>query len=501
VAQFWATLSPEHRQGARFVQYGRVTLPGGLTLGQALADLLEDEVTCYSGMPVGPAPLSEVFTLRPDGSQGWNTYAQQYAYRPRNSAVPAVPRLSFCRPPVAGMPELEPAVYRCTAEVVVEVVQSGLWVRPAAEPGHAAAVRAEALDPVVHLLRYEATGDLRAIAETLLGRLDYSTRLATRLVPVSADREVPPEDTAADESELPWLSRMLDTQTFKRLPEAKPENDPEPAGTHSAVTAQPVPEPAASASPVETDLDAERSLLRETFAREFDQHAETAAALVARNPKLLGKSSGETAAVVADLVALRMYLAGQGPAEMDRELRAARPGAHVAFARCVAAGLHRLPLLRGSAVSGLNLRPEQWEFYAGHPVVTERGFLGLWAAPHTDDDTGTDLLVWSMTGRRTAIAEPGDRPVTDRVVFLPGTSFKVLELVEPVGGARGQLLLRELSPTEIGADGTAAPNRLSLDKLAKTSLRRSVGKWAGAEPGPPVPDDEAARFRTLPGIL
>ena len=510
VAQFWATLSPDERQGARFVQYGRVALAPGRTLGPALADLLKAEVTCYTGIPVGAALPSEVFTLRSDGSQGWNTYAQQYAYQPENSGAAAAPRLSAHRPPVADLPEVGPGVYRWTSEAVVEVIESGLWIRPPGEPVHAAAVRAAVLDPMAHLLRYEAADHqqaerMRAFAETLLGKLDYSTRLATRLVPVTAGVEdTEPPAPALAVTPLPWLSSMLDTETFERergpILEPEEELEEEPEDSASVVTAQPTPEPANSAWPVEADLDVERDLVRENFSPEFDQHAEIVETLLARNPKLLGKPLGEADAAVTDAVALRMYLAGQGPSDVDRELRAARPGPHVAFGRCVAAGLHRLRSHRGTAVSSLTPSSAQWEFYRRSPVLTERGFLNLLAAPHADDEGGTDLLVWSMTGRRAALLEPGDRPIADRIVFLPGTSFKVLDVVEPSGGARGRIMLRELSPAEIGADGTVAPNRLSLDKLAKTSLHRSVDKWAEAEPGPPVPGDEAGRFRTLPGI-
>ncbi|UMP06974.1 hypothetical protein [Amycolatopsis sp. EV170708-02-1] len=472
VAHFWATVPPAHRQGARFVHYGAVTLPAGVLIGQALADLLEDEVTCYSGIPVGDVETPQVFTLRPDGSHGWNTYAQQYVYQPRNSAAP---RLSAFRPPAADLPETGPAVYTCAPDAVVEVVRTGLWVRPTPEPAHATAVRAEALDPKVHMLRYEAADDaqaerMRTIAETLLGELDYSTRLVTRLEPVTV--------ASPAETQLPWLSSLLETQHLELVEKVNPDLEAE------------------ASVPVEDGDD--RSLLKATFEREFAEHTSTVEAVLARNSKLVVKASEDASAVVTDAVALRMYLAGQGPPDVDRELRAARPGVHAALGRCVAAGLHRLPVHRGTAVSCLTPTPVEWEFYGRTPVLTERGFLHLLAAPRSGGDT--DLLVWSMTGRRTALLEPDDDRPADRIVFLPGTSFKVLELIEPSGDARGRIFLRELSPTEIDADGTFASNRVSLDKLASTAMRRSVERWAGDQPAPPVPRDEAGRFRTLPGV-
>jgi hypothetical protein len=82
-----------------------------------------------------------------------------------------------------------------------------------------------------------------------------------------------------------------------------------------------------------------------------------------------------------------------------------------------------------------------------------------------------------MTARRTALLDPH---APDRVLFLPGTAFKVLRTDE--SGDRPVVLLRELSPAEAAADQDAgaaaladpAARRLPLDEIALDSLERSV---------------------------
>jgi hypothetical protein len=60
--------------------------------------------------------------------------------------------------------------------------------------------------------------------------------------------------------------------------------------------------------------------------------------------------------------------------------------------------------------------------------------------------------------------------------------------------------MREIGANEIGTDGRVAADRVSLDELAVTSLRRSVERWAGAEPRRRVGAGSTGRFGTLPGL-
>jgi hypothetical protein len=121
--------------------------------------------------------------------------------------------------------------------------------------------------------------------------------------------------------------------------------------------------------------------------------------------------------------------------------------------------------------------------------------------PCESQEGDTDVLVWSMTGRRTALLEPdGGERVDDRIVYLPGTSFKVLDLRAPSADARGAILVREISANEIDAEGCIDPDRTSLDELAVTALDRSLDRWAG-EPGRRrIGPAARARFDVLPGL-
>lgn len=338
VKPLWEALPAADRPKARFVHFGP-----GTPSGQALADLLDEEVTCYTGMPVGD---TDVHLLRPDGSHGWNAFVQQLTFSPG-----AAPRMRAHRAPIAGLPEPEPGIYQYTPDVVIEVVPAGLWLRPAEAPAHADTVRATPTDPTTNLLLY--TDDrMRTVAQEVLDRLDYPTRLVSRLHPVGTPE---PADVL-----LPLLAELLE------LPK----------------------------------------------------------------PAVRSKS---------------------------------------------------LPPHRGGTIATLAPTPAQWEFYRQHKILTERAPLPMLTAPCAAQEGEVDLLVWSMTARRTE--QPG------LVMFPPGTSFKVLDVTA------GRILLRELSRSEMNADGTVAENRRSLDQLAKTSLEKFADKLATAEPVAAT----SAEFR-LPGV-
>lgn len=418
VVPLWEALPPADRERVRFVHFGPVK-PAGKPLGQTLADLLGEEVTCYTGMPVGPG---DVYLLRQDGSHGWNAFVQQLSFVP--GGVSPVPRAR--RAPVKGLPEVAPGTYEYASDVVVETLLAGLWIRPADVPAHAAAVRATQADPATNLVLYEDSdpqiaGRMWTVTQEVLGRLDYSTRLVSKPLPVTAVCRPEPPD---GEVLLPWLTEALDTASL------------------------PVARPSVARAPV--DLRAK-------------DHLDTARFQVA---ELLDLSADKD----IDAAALHAYLTGDAP-NLDAALRAGKDGPHVDLARCAVSALLSRPPHRGGTVAAVTPTAAQWEFYRQHKILTEWGFHSMLTAPPEEQDGETDLLVWSMTSRRTASF---DDPVAGRVVFPPGTCFKVLELTET---GRPRVLLRELSPAEIGPDGTVDENRRSLDQLAVTSLRRFADKW------------------------
>ncbi|ONI87849.1 hypothetical protein ALI144C_07860 [Actinosynnema sp. ALI-1.44] len=211
VKAFWQTLPADIKSEAWFTRFGEVALPDGASLGQTLANVLKQEVRCYTGIPVGAPDAPAVVALRADGTHGWNTFAQGFAYRPQGTdAQPGPRRLRAHRPPAPQLREVSPGVYECAPDIVVEVVEAGLWVRSAEEPAAAAVVRAAELDPVRNHVLYEAVDPqqaqrVRAAAESLVGRIDYQTKLVTTLMPVTTPPSPAPPSTESPTAALPTV--------------------------------------------------------------------------------------------------------------------------------------------------------------------------------------------------------------------------------------------------------------------------------------------------------
>jgi hypothetical protein len=472
IVTLWEALPAADRPRVRFVLLGPVSAHGK-AFGPALADLIDAEVTCYTGIPVGRVDAPDVHLLRPDGSHGWNVFVQQVSFAPGGGA----PRIRAHRAPLTGLTEIEPGVYRYADDVVIEIVLAGLWIRPPEAPAHAAAVRTTPVDPATNLLLCEGSeGRMWTVAREVLDRFDYSMRLVSNPVPTSAmSSAVPAPDQ--DDVLLPWLTDLLDT---KALPcPTKPADEPPPS---LKVSLPPIDVTARE------DLSAIREWIRESWPDEFGDRADQLRAVLASNPKIV---TGTPEDALADAVALRLFLTGRVP-DLDGALRSGADGPHVRFTRCAVAALTALPSHRGATVSRLTPTMAQREFYRQHPVLSEWGFHTMLAAPSPGVDGTVDVLAWSMTGRKTALLEDPSSIVDGRVVFPPGTCFKVLEMTED------RILLRELSPTEIGADGAVDENRGSLDQLATTSLLRFLDKPATRKPER-VPATLASGLFRLPG--
>lgn len=263
---------------------------------------------------------------------------------------------------------------------------------------------------------------------------------------------------------------------------------------------QPAPDRAASALISGRGLTEERAWLRRSLSREFDAMATVVSRVLSEHPGLQGGSGVTANDVMTDSVAVRLYLSPEGTA-IDAGLRAAKRGPHVPFARCAVSGLSRLPSHRGATTYATTLTEAEWQILGGRSMLTEWGFLNALSAPSGDLAGDTDVLIWSMSARRTKLLEPdGDEHAENRVLFLPGTSFKVLDLVQPAADRRGQVLLREVAANEIEPDGRVQDNRASFDDLATTSLRRCLERWADAEPPSAVGTAARRRFGTVPGL-
>jgi hypothetical protein len=604
VARFWDSVLPSARALVRFVPYGPVGLPEGGVLGQGLADALNQPVVLYAGLPVqsrrDDAP--DVHVVREDGSLGWRPFARELAYVPATATHGRVapPALFGCRAPVDGVAEISAGVYEYAPEAVLEVIQSGLWLRPPEEPPNGNEIRSVPPSTGHATILFDqsspATAErMRTLAEDVLDRLDPAARESFRVTPadgpaaallVSGAKPWHPPTTGSSEpakspavttgrpatafsaplpsaavaatvsaplsETAPVLPPATDggTETATAGPAAResavgtgpvggvsapsapsgapapprparstaprirlesaplpdlpspelwapapaepdpagggepaepasvpaPAEEPKRSGMSGSVRVQPVPQAAASAVLPERGIDKERAWLRQTLSEQYNAIAGSVSRVLSESPGLRGGSRASAADALTDLVAVRLYLSGQNR-RVDRAVLSATAGPHVPLARCVAAGLRRLPSFRGAAVLCAALGEAERRWYHEGRLVTEWGFCTGLTTAHPDPPGDTDFLIWSMTARRTALLDPA---VPDRVLFLPGTSFKVLAVR---AGERHTVLLRELSRSEIGADGRVGLGRLPLDEIALTSLEQieRVSEKAGTE--------------------
>ncbi|WP_153472323.1 hypothetical protein [Streptomyces kaniharaensis] len=259
------------------------------------------------------------------------------------------------------------------------------------------------------------------------------------------------------------------------------------------VRVQPVPSAAARALPPERGLERERDWVRRKFSAQYHAVAGTVARVMSESPGLRSSSRALDGDALTDLVAVRLYLSGDSAA-VDAAVRAGTAGPHVPLARCVTSGLYRLPSYRGVALLRAVVTGPELDWYEEGRAATEWAFCTARnTVPETPGDGTTDFLIWSMTSRRTSLLDPSD---PDRVVFPPGTTFKVLR----AGSATEPVLLRELLPSESDEDAHPDAPRLPLDEIALEGLTQAAEQLpahGGATPAGPSGAPPAAP----PGLI
>ena len=295
--------------------------------------------------------------------------------------------------------------------------------------------------------------------------------------PILPDFRVPARPAA--------VRRPASPATSTRHPAAKPQKP--------TVQAQPVPTAQCSAAPREGDLGRERDWVRRNLSKQYDATASSVARILSEYPGLRVGSSASDIDVLTDLVALRLYLSGK-LAGLDAAVRAARNGPHVPLARCVTSGLRRLPSYRGPLRTSAALSEEQIRWYGSRALVTEWSFFPALASARVALPGSADILIWSMSARRTELLD-ASRP--DQAVFPPGTSFKVLSVE---GGSRPEIRLRELTSTEVEADGTVRSTP-ALDDFAVTTLEEAGKSWRQEDPVERLPAGRQDWFASPPGLL
>jgi hypothetical protein len=143
----------------------------------------------------------------------------------------------------------------------------------------------------------------------------------------------------------------------------------------------------------------------------------------------------ERLCAAADLAAVRLCLAGWEPGA-QRDPRDDGTPDRRALVRCVTSGLRRLPPYQGAAAAP----DDALVRYRENRSFTDEGLWALSTAADLGPAGG--VLVHSLTGRHTA---PLDPRTPHRLLFLPGTRFRVLRVTS---GDRPVALVRELRPDE-----------------------------------------------------
>ncbi|MFK0160437.1 hypothetical protein ACIQVK_51350 [Streptomyces sp. NPDC090493] len=213
-----------------------------------------------------------------------------------------------------------------------------------------------------------------------------------------------------------------------------------------------------------------------------------------------GSTRNNSVDALADLAAVHLYLAEERR-NLDEALDEGVAGGHLSLARCVASGLRRLPSFRGPATVSTGTVGPVMDWYREHRYVTEQSFWTASASPAALREGGSGFVVWSLTARLTGTVDPS---APDQLIFLPGTRFKVLRVVD---GRRPLVLLRELFPPEPGAGGrepadTNGKKSTWLDESTLDELElMTAGPRAASPSVMPVRSAVAGPWDRPPGLI
>ncbi|NUL07923.1 hypothetical protein HRW07_32895, partial [Streptomyces lunaelactis] len=191
LARFWDTVLPNARAAVRFVLYGAVDVPAAVAPGQEMANALGHPVVLCAGLPAGAPGSGDMEVSAGDATPGRRPYADELSYVPVRAGHAPPPALSGLRPPLDGVPEIATGLYQYAPDAVLEVVQSGLWLRPPAEPPGANDIRRVPAAPghaILHVDRgapqtVQTAERMLALAEDIRQRLCAGTGADILLAP------------------------------------------------------------------------------------------------------------------------------------------------------------------------------------------------------------------------------------------------------------------------------------------------------------------------------
>lgn len=527
VCRLLTALPQAARSRVRLVPYGI-----DAAIGSLVADQIGEPIAMFTGLPVGnlrgggPA----VVAVDPRGQQTWRPFVTEVLCVPDE----AVPVVSGYRAPVQGLTEVSPGVFALGDGVVLEVVPSGLWVREQDEPYNAAEVRTLPLDPewarlTVGTPGRTTPGAVAVHGAALVERLEPEVRKLLRLVfcdsKVIAPAPPPPPPVSSPVAALSTAAHALSTREpsdngtgfFTAVTPAEPEqdrpayvsmgagpaiatvtshalaDDPDEAAFPSddpdstpvrfrvdgPLPLQPLAQWEAppedngdreTIAPDHSSSDAERDTVRRALGERYGVHAATVVRLLSQRPDA-EEDPAAFEAMVTDLTAL-LACVSQDEEMVVETLRMGRLGRLRPYVACIVSGLNRLPVHNGiAAVWGVS-GPTGPRRYRHGEVLVEHGLLDAVANPSQRVDGVTEYLIWSVTGRVVEVTDRVAVATEERVVFPPGTPFRVLAVAEAEGDHPQQVLLQEIAGPAADLEiAGMRPSVLSQLERAAANLR------------------------------
>ncbi|MBM7863247.1 hypothetical protein [Lentzea nigeriaca] len=222
--------------------------------------------------------------------------------------------------------------------------------------------------------------------------------------------------------------------------------------------------------PDHTSTDLERDAVRRALGERYGVHAATVCRLLAQRPDA-EEDPAAFEAMVTDLTALLACVSQDEEMVVDT-LRMGRLGRLRPYVACIVSGLNRLPVHSGVATVWGASGPTGPRRYRSGDVLVEHGLLDAVANPSQRVEGATEYLLWSVTGRRVEVADRVAVATEERVVFPPGTAFRVLAVAEAEGDHPQQVLLQEMAGAAADQEiASLRPSVLSQLERAAANLR------------------------------
>jgi hypothetical protein len=531
VCRLLTALPQAARSRVRLVPYG---IDSGL--GRLVADQLGEPIAMFTGLPVGNLRTGgpAVIAVDPRGQQTWRPFVTEVLCTP-NEGVPVVsgyrapvPGLAEVSPGVfslgdgvvlevvpSGLWVREQDEPYNAAEVRSQPVDPE-WARltvgtpgrttPGAVAVHGAAL-VERLEPEVRkLLRLvfcdatvsappppppttptgtpaQVASALSAAAHALSARdSDSGGGLFTPVIPAEPEPEFErPAFVSMDSGPAiaTVTSHALDDPDEAAFPSSDPDSSPVRFRVDGPLPLQPLamweipPEDNGERETVPPDhssSDAERDTVRRALGERYSVHAATVCRLLAQRPDA-EEDPAAFEAMVTDLTALLACVSQDEEMVVDT-LRMGRLGRLRPYVACIISGLNRLPVHNGVATVWGVTGPTGPRRYRSGDVLVEHGLLDAVANPSHRIEGVTEYLLWSVTGRRVEVADRVAVATEERVIFAPGTPFRVLAVAEAEGDHPQQVLLQEMAgPAADQEIAGLRPSVLSQLERAAANLR------------------------------